>query len=371
MVRVLQIVSSMNRGGLETYLMEIYRKLDKSKIQFDFLVHNENEGAYEKEIRELGGKIFRVCSRRKNIVKNISDLEKFFKEHQEYKIVHMHESSMSYITPLVVARVHKVPIIIMHSRNNAVTTGKMSIILHYFHRLMQNYFITDFFSISYEAAVWMFGKRKANSGKVRILKNGIDTDKFRFDSIIRAKMRNELGYDDENIVLGHVGRFSKQKNHVFLINIFTEIHKIDKRYRLLLIGNGAEKEKIKKMIYSRNLNDFVIVIDAISNVNDYYNSMDIFVLPSLFEGWGRVLVEAQCNGLPVIATEGTIPQSVKILDTFKFVKLNDEDWTNAIIKMMTKRTTNSEIEIKNNGYDIKNNADELQTFYLDVIKRRT
>ena len=365
MIRVLQVVKAMERGGLETYLMNVYRNIDRQKIQFDFLVHRQKPGAYEEEIKKLGGEIYRITSRRENYKKNVRELNDFFNTHTQYQIVHMHESSMSYIEPLKIAHKHGVPVTIMHSRNSYVTTGKLSIILHYFNRLFLMKYITDFFAISDTAAIWMFGKKNFQTNKVKLLKNGIEVEKFRFSEEKRQQLRDNMNIEKNEIVIGHVGRFSPQKNHIFLIDVFEKICKVDNNYKLLLIGDGEKKEQIRGIIEKSSIKDKIIIMDSTSLVNELYNVMDIFALPSLFEGLGRVLIEAQCNGLKTITTRGKVPNEVKMIPTFEFVDLQINSWVNAILKSEIKRVDNSSGIIAAKGYDMKQIAKQLELFYLD------
>ncbi|MFQ6862912.1 MAG: glycosyltransferase family 1 protein [Beduini sp.] len=372
MIRILQIVSSMDRGGIETYIMNVYRKIDKSKIQFDFLVHTNRICAYDDEIEKLGGKIYRIHSRHQSIVQNRKDLNDFFKNHSEYKIVHMHESSLSYITPLKIAKKHGIPIRILHSRNNAIRGNKLHILLHHFNQFIFPKYITDCFAISDKAAIWMFGKKFYNSGKVKLLKNGINIENFKFNQQYRDEIRTLFNISNDKIVLGHVGRFSKQKNHAFLIDIFSEICKNNNNYMLLLIGDGNKKEEIKEIVSSKNLLDNVIFINPTYTVERYYAAMDLFILPSLFEGLGRVLIEAQCNGLMCFASQYVIPEEVAILDSFSFVPLKDgvDKWVQQIITADKKRSINSDQSIREAGYDMNEVTKELSVLYLNLLNRR-
>ena len=364
MIRVLQVVKAMERGGLETYLMNVYRNIDRQKIQFDFMVHREKPGVYEKEIKQLGGQIYRITSRRDNYKRNIQELNDFFSTHTYYKIIHMHESSMSYIEPLKIAHKHGIPITIMHSRNNYVTTGKLSVILHYFNRVLYLKYITDFFAISDKAAIWMFGKKNFRMNKVKLLKNGIEVERFKFSEEKRQQLRDHMNIGKNEIVIGHVGRFSPQKNHIFLLRVFEKICEISNNYKLLLIGDGEEKERIKGIIERSSIKNKIIIMDSTSAINELYNVMDIFALPSLFEGLGRVLIEAQCNGLKTIATKSKIPNEVKIISTFEFVDLQVDSWVEAILKSEIKRVDNSSEIVAAKGYDMKQIAKQLELFYL-------
>jgi len=245
MIRVLHILNRMDRGGAETFIMNVYRKIDRNKVQFDFLLHTTDDCAYNCEIKALGGKIFSVPPRNKGILKNKRALDKFFSEHKEYKVVHQHVSSLSYVEPLRVAERHDVPIRIIHSHS----TRESGILIHkYLHNWNKNflkYFATHYFACSDLAARWICGDDMYNKGEILIIKNGIDTISFKFNKRYRKEIREEFGINDK-FVLGHVGRFTYAKNHDFIIDVFKEVHDFNKDAILLLVGDGEKRTLIKK-----------------------------------------------------------------------------------------------------------------------------
>lgn len=369
MVRVLQIVHGMNVGGIETFLMNIYRNIDRQKIQFDFMLNTENETYYEKEIKELGGKIYHIPSRRKGILKNRKALKKFYKSHPEYKIVHAHVSSLSYIEPLKFAKKYNVPVRIIHSRNNN-QRGKIHHILHKINQMNIKKYATHYFTISKLAAEWLYGKKQVERGEYQIIGNGLEVEKFDFNPKIREKIRKELELNQQ-LVIGHVGRFDIQKNHDFLIDIFYEICQRKPDVILLLIGDGPLKKDIENKVEKLGIGTKVKFMGIRSNINEYMQAMDCFLFPSLHEGLGRVLIEAQAADLPCIASANVIPQEAKILDTYKSISLEDkiEQWAEQTIESLKyiDRKSRKE-EIRRAGYDIKETAKYLQDFYLKNYK---
>lgn len=374
MIRILQVFRRMDLGGAETSIMNILRILDRTKIQFDFLVNDDREGTYDKEILSLGGKIYHVRPRNQGYWKSKGDLERFFQEHREYKIVHMHASSQSDIMPLATAARYGVPVRILHSRNNNVTGIVLRVALHkalhYFHRYMCRRVITDRLAISELAAKWMFGEKAWESGIVKIVRNGIEIEPFIFDGETRREIRESLGIAPDDYVLGHVGRLTRQKNHGFLLEIVSRLIQQGMNCRLVMIGDGSERTWIEERVRAYGMEGRTIMLSARRDISRYYNVFDAFIFPSLFEGLGRVLIEAQVNGLPVLASADVIPREACILSTFKFVPLSDiEAWTNAISVLSHERLREAPALVRAAGYDIHAVAKEMEAFYLARYSR--
>lgn len=366
MVRVLQIVHSMGMGGIETFLMNIYRNIDKEKVQFDFLLSSKEKGIYEDEIEKMGGKIYRVPPRRDGLLKNRKALKKFFKEHKEYQVIHAHIDCLSNIRLFKIATKNGIPTIIIHSRNNN-HSGIIHNIMHKLNKKKIDKYTTDYFAISDLAAEWLFSEKVYKQHKYNVIGNGIDIDKFIFNKQIREKIRQELNIQEKKVI-GHIGRFAEQKNHEFLIDIFNEIQNKDKNTVLLLLGDGPLKEKIQEKVNNLNLSDKVLFLGVKQNAYDYMQAMDVFLFPSLYEGLGRVLIEAQAADLPCIASEKVIPREANILDTYQSVDLQNPstEWADRTLDALkyTERKDRRE-EIGQAGYDIKKVAQQLQEFYLN------
>lgn len=370
MDRVLQIVHGMNVGGIETFLMNVYRNIDKNKIQFDFMLNTETETFYEKEIKELGGNIYHIPSRRKGILNNRKSLNEFFKKHPEYKVVHAHVSSLTYVEPLKVAKKYKIPVRIIHSRNNN-QRGKIHYVLHKINQLNVKKYATHYFAISKLAAEWLYGKKQVDRGEYQIIGNGLEIEKFDFNQEMRNLIRRELNIKSNQKVIGHVGRFDLQKNHNFLIDIFKEIVKKNKDAIMLLIGDGPLKGDIQTKVRKMGIEKNIRFLGIKKNVNEYMQAMDCFLFPSLHEGLGRVLIEAQATDLPCIATAKVIPQEAKILETYKEIPLEEtaETWANETIEALKYEDRKSrKSEIKNAGYDIKEVTKYLEKFYIENSK---
>lgn len=362
MERVLIIGMHDTIGGVETFLMNYYRNIDKEKIQFDF-INMFDKLCFEDEILTLGGKIYKVPSVKTKPLKYYKEIRRIIKEN-EYKIVHVNMLSMANILPIVAAKKEKVARIILHSHNTSTPHGFLRKILN---AVNKNYAIkhaTDLVACSEYAGKWMFEEQR----NFTVIKNAIDLKKYEYNRNAREKIRKDLNISS-NYVIGHVGRFAEQKNHKFLIEIFNEVAKREDNARLLLIGEGDLKESIKQYVENLNLTSKVIFLEPVNNVNDYYQAMDIFVLPSLFEGLPVVGVEAQSSGLKCIFSK-KITQELQITDRITFLDIdNAKTWADAIIR--EKEEYDRELkngEIEKSGYNITAEAIKLQEFYSKVEK---
>ncbi|MCT1901857.1 glycosyltransferase family 1 protein [Oceanobacillus sojae] len=369
MIRVLHIVSSMNRGGIEAFLMNIYRNIDRSKIQFDFLLHTEEECAYNDEIRELGGIIYSIPPRSKGYQKNKKALESFFKEHRSYKIIHQHVSSLSYITPVKVAKKYNIPIRIIHSHNVNYSGSKVHKYLHIFNKLQISKYVTSIRACSQKALDWVTSSRVMKKVDCQIINNAIDIDLYKYNIDKRKKYRQELNLEG-NVIFGHIGRFHKQKNHSFLIDIFKQIQKQLSNSKLMLIGSGAEEDAIKLKVEKYNLQDKVIFTGNRSDVPDLFQAMDVFVFPSLYEGLGIVLIEAQAAGLKCFTSKEEVPKEVGITDLVNFVSLNKsaKEWADEIMENLNYFRDDTSHLIESKEYGIKQVTKQLENFYISSSK---
>lgn len=362
-IRVLHVVTTMNHGGLETMLMNYYRHIDHNLVQFDFLVHRDSESDYDQEILSLGGQIYHLPRLNPFSIHYHKELDSFFKNHPEYQIVHVHQDCMSSIALKAAYRNH-VPVRIAHSHNANQDKNIKYLIKRYFMRSIPQY-ATHLFACGEEAGKWMF-----NGKNFIVLNNAIDTQHFVYDMNKRSLVRGKLGVTDD-FIIGHVGRFNKQKNHDFLIDIFNEVHKIINNSKLLLVGTGNLKDRIRKRVTELNLTDDVIFLGNRNDVNDLMQAMDIFVFPSHYEGLPVTLVEAQASGLPIIKSNYVPDQCIMTPNVYT-LSLSDssKEWANEIIKMMKeyKRTDTSHYIIENK-YDVSANAKWLEKFYIGEVEK--
>lgn len=362
-IKILNIVPNMRAAGIETFIMNVYRNIDREKIQFDFLVHNSKREFYDDEIERLGGKIYRLSLKDdKNIFKYIRDLDQFFKTHKEYNIIHGHMQSMMPLY-LFLAKKNNITTRIAHSHNNSYEKSAKGIILHIFSRLSK-YFSTINFACSEDAGKYLFKNRK-----FEVINNGIDINKFQFDEQTRNKIRKKLDIKENEILFGNIGRMEKQKNQKFLIDVFKKVYTKQKNVKLLIIGTGSLEKKLKKQVNKLNLKNQIIFLKNINNVNEYMQGMDLFLLPSLYEGLGIVLIEAQMNGLHCIATKDTVATETRITSNIEYLKLEKDLWIEEICKYKIK-----EREIKENEairqFSIDNVAKNLQEKYIFYYNNR-
>lgn len=364
-IRVLNLFTIMDRGGAETMVMNYYRKLDKSRVQFDFMVHRPERGAYDDEIESLGGKIYRMPAIRPWTAKQYRKVvRKFYEDHPEYKIIHSHMSELGYYDFLEAEKVG-IPVRICHAHNRPYGIDIKSPVRWYYKTLMIPH-ISHMFMCGEESGEWLFGKK--NKSKFIQLNNAIDAKNYSYNEVKRAEVRKSLGLTEE-LVVGHVGRFNPQKNHSFIIDVFNEVHKKEPDSVLLLVGDDSGKvaEDIHKKVDEVNLAGAVRFLGVRTDVADLMQAMDVFLFPSLFEGFGIAALEAQAAGLPAVVSK-RIPPECMITDCISSLELDfsAEIWANRLIEAAKNERKNRFSEIKRAGFDIVENAKFLQDFYIRV-----
>lgn len=367
-IRVLHIFGSLRRGGLETFVMNLYRAIDRTRIQFDFLV-NEDGGDYKQEVQEMGGRIYMIAPRNTGILKYRDSLNAFFKTHaKEYEAVHMHTSFLSSIEPLEYAKKYSIPIRIVHSHSSAIPQTIKANKLHYILHLINKRFIpkiaTHYLGCSEKANTWLFSKTIAADNAL-IIPNGIDSAKFAFCEETRSEVRAEMGIDDDAFVVGHVGSFSHVKNHKFIISVFENLVQVIPEARLILVGDGYLRPEIENNIPNA-IKDKVIFTGIRTDIHRILQAMDVFIMPSLFEGLPVALVEAQASGLPIVISD-TISHDVKLTPDVTFLPLecNLSTWVDTLAKYHEEPNDRQTSEqIKQSGFDIKTSANILSNLYL-------
>ena len=367
-IRILHVIGIMNRGGAETMIMNLYRHIDRSKVQFDF-VQNENEGAaFDEEIRELGGNIYH-CPRFKgvNCIQYVRWWKQFFDQHHEYAIVHGHIGSTASFY-LNEARKHGI-LTIAHSHNTNSRTVKQFFfsILAYPTRFIADYL----FMCSRQAGIDRFGEKAVlDDNRAFFFPNAIDTEMFQYSNSSRENIRREFGVSDKELLIGHVGRFAKQKNHAFLLDIFKKISEKKPDAKLLLVGDGDLRQEIKGKIDLLGLKDRVIMTGVRSDVNDLMSAMDVMLFPSLFEGLPVTLVEAQCNGLPCVISDKVPSDSIIMKELVKVCSLEDDlsVWTEAVENTDKNDRTRYAEEMKKTEFDIEKSAKWLEDFYCEKAR---
>ncbi len=364
-IRVLNMFTILDRGGAETMVMNYYRNIDRTKVQFDFLVHRDRKGAYEDEIEEMGGRIYRMCPIfPQNFAKYKKMLHEFFKEHSEYKIIHSHMSELGYFA-LREAQKQGVPVRICHA-HSAPTTFDLKLIMRtYFKKMMMPY-VTHMFMCGEASGEWLFGKQ--NADKFIPLNNAIPAENYIFNQEKREKKRKGLGLTDE-FTLGHVGRFGPEKNHTFLLDVFNEVLKKEPNSVLLLAGDGVEMQKIQAKANALGIKNRIRFLGVRSDIPELMQAMDVFVFPSKFEGLGIVLVEAQASGLPSVVSD-TIPDEAFLteLPTKMSLSASPEKWADMILSKRGSERPDMYDRISAAGFDVTKEAEKLQKFYEGVYR---
>ena len=368
-INVLYFVDRMLRGGIQSLVIDWISRFNKKKIHVDFLLLDDgNNYELEDKLKELGCNIYKL----KGVwIKNPFDyikysiaLNNFFKKHNNYKAVHLHSSSKNYLV-LKYAQKYGIPIRIAHSHNIDFQTKSK------FKKMVGNCFkkelikySTDYFACSNLAGQWLFGDKIVNNPKYKIINNAIDYERFKFNEKTRKKIRNELQVKNDTVVIGNVGRFATQKNHKFLVEIFSEYHKKNKNSLLVLIGTGDLEDEIKNKVKHLKLEKSVYFTGFKTNVNEYMQGLDIFLLPSLHEGLPVVGVEAQAAGLPCYMSKDVITEEVKIADNVYFISLEETPakWADIILNNNNSRTDNYK-KIKDRGYIISDVIENLEKVY--------
>ncbi|WP_372757856.1 glycosyltransferase family 1 protein [Mariniflexile sp.] len=376
-IRILQILTVMNRGGAETMVMNYYRHIDRTKVQFDFLLHRQDEGVFDQEIHQLGGNIFRLQNiSLKNLLGYQKSLDEFFQEHSKYKIVHSHLNALSFFV-LKAAKKHNIPVRIAHSHTSlhylnlnpfSKERHSLSFIFKFF---TQNIFklgvpkyANHYYACGITAGKWLFGN--GNIKKVKIINNAIDASQFIYNPNTSISKKKELGVENK-LVIGHVGNFVVEKNHAFLLDIFYEFKKLKEDCKLILVG-GGDATRFRNKTKELGIDNDVLFLGVRSDVKDILQAMDIFVFPSTNEGLPVTLIEAQASGLKILASSN-ISKELKVTDLVDFVSLEESAkyWAKLVLDSLDYNRNNTFNKIIEGNYDIKNNASMLQHFYQNSL----
>lgn len=363
MIHVLQVVNAADRGGAETMAMNLYRNINRNEIQFGFTNHSGRKAAYDDEIEALGGEIFKLPKfKGYNYGAYVKAWRQLLREHPEYKIIHIHNYNIAGIVSRI-AREEGVLVRITHSHSTRLNLPWLKkCVFHLLHSsMMKN--STDFFSCGVNAGRFMFGKHNFT-----VVSNGLDTSRFLFNPKVRESLRQQLGVDEFTKVYGHVGSFRTPKNHTFLINIFKEIHRIDSSARLVLIGSGELLDAIHNQTKQLGLEDSVIFLGQQSNVNQWLSALDVFIMPSLWEGLPVSVVEAQCAGLPCVISD-VIDHDVNLTGHVKFIRLDlsAQYWANEIMSIKPTNRVDMGNIVTESSYNIDKVTAQLSKFYKESL----
>lgn len=365
-IKVVHFVTALKFGGAESVIYNLCKDMDSNIFEFHIVTQDNNDKANIETFRNIGMKIHIIPHKRKGLLKNIVNSYKIIKK-EKFDIVHSH-MNLSNFFALLPAMFAGTKVRISHSHTNFIPNNIIKRIAIHFLKILNDICTTERIACGDNAANFLFLKKYIKKEKVLILKNGIDTKKFIFNESIRNKIRKELKLKNE-FLIGHVGRFVEVKNHDFIIEFFNEIIKEDKNYKLLLVGDGELKKSIENKVKELNLTKYVIFTGSTNNVNEFYQAMDLFVLPSKYEGMPVSLIEAQYSGLKCVVSND-ISTQIDITKNISRLKNNNSyNWSQKILKI-DKLIKERRVNILNDEYDAKIQSEILEKKYkmLGAVK---
>lgn len=367
MIKVLQVGATNVLGGIEIFLHNYYKNIDRNKVKFDF-VNMYDKICFQEEYEENGSRVYNLPNYRIHPFKYIKQLKKILKE-EKYDVLHFNMNSAIFLYPLIAAKKANVPVIIAHSHNASSDKGIIKNVLHDFIKHFIPLFANYFFACSDYAGKWFFSSKVLHRNSFYIINNAINVEEFKFNESKRIQVRKDLNIKDDEILIGHVGRFIRQKNHDFLIDIFNQLVITNQKFKLVLIGVGELKQEIEKKVQKLGIDKNVIFLGQRSDTKDLYQAIDIFLLPSLYEGLPLVGIEAQVAGCKCFFSD-KITKELKIKNNSEFLKISDsKEWVRNIIDY-SKKIPNKREEFDCSQYDIKTNSKKLCEFYENILERK-
>ena len=364
-IRIMHYVFGLSNGGVESVLLNYFSKFNLDEYSLSIVIQSDPDDNCREKFEKLGFKIYNVGSK-KRIISHMKKIKKII-QIEKPDIIHCHANYYNFF-PLFIAMIMKVPNRISHSHTARKCLNIKEFILKYFNKLVA----TEYMACGNDAAVSLFGKKNFESEKVYILNNAIDYDNYKFNPIKREKIRKELKIKKNEILVGNIGRFGEQKNQPFIIDIFEQINKKNKNYKLLLIGTGSTKEEIIEKVNSKNLQNYVIFLEKRNDIGDLLSAMDIFILPSLREGLPLSGLEAQASNLPCLFSN-TITNECNINGNIVYLSITNgpEIWKNKILEtdVKTNREINNIKNFQNHCFDINMEANKLDKYYKNLIEK--
>lgn len=366
-LRVLHAIGSLNQGGSQSFVMNLYRAIDRSRIQFDFIVEHPDEQYYANEIKELGGKIYELHPFYGiNTVSYRRQWRDLFTQNKDWVAIHSHVRSTASLY-LPIAKKNGLATII-HSHSTSESSGFKGLVKRMFEFPLR--YVADYhFACSEESARWLYGDRLVDQGMATIIPNAIDSSAFAFSNIVRKEVRRELHLGGEPL-FGNVGRLAEPKNHIFILEIFRNILELNPESKLILIGDGELRGSIERAIFENNLTESVMMLGSRSDVWRLYQAMDVLIMPSLYEGFPVTLVESQAASLPAVISD-TITGEANIVDDLicrLSLSSDPETWAKACVGCLNQVRKPTTEKIVSSGFDVKNCAERLLNFYLSLIK---
>ena len=370
-MKILVFGITENPGGVESVIMNYYRHIDRSRFHFDFLCNTETV-AYEEEIKSLGGTIYRIPARSKNIKAYKKAMDEFFSEYAaDYSAIWVNVCSLANIDYLIYAKKYGIKHRIIHSHNSQNMDSRSRGLLHRINRLRLNNYATDYWACTHSAAEWFYDQNTLN--KVVYIRNAINIQKYEFNEQARVYLRDHYGLG-EKFVIGNIGRLHFQKNQSFAIDIFDCYHKMDPESVLVLIGQGEDRQKLEEKAEKLNLKDSVLFTGIQDNIPAWLSAFDFFLLPSVFEGLPLAGLEAQASGLISLASEKVIPERLKVNGNWHFFSLKKtaQEWADEIVKLKKTEQREPFSSVQRSmiaaGYDILSEAAVLSSLFVGMAK---
>ena len=370
--RILQAFVAGDGGGLTAYICQNYKAIDRQRVQFDFLTFDEVSLPFEDEFCSMGARFFHIC-RPTHFFQFYCELKKILSK-QTYAAVHFHLSYANFV-PVLLAKLAGAKVIISHSHSTDIDDKRLGVrlakrMIHNMGRCLWPRLVNEFFACSQLAGEWMYTSSLRESDKYHLAHNGIDVNRYAFSVQCREAKRAEMGFSEQDFVLGHVGRFCYQKNQAFLIDVFNIVSKKMPHAKLLLIGTGEDEQEIRGYVRSLGLSEKIQFLGKRKDVPDLLQAMDVFVLPSRFEGLGIVGVEAQAAGLPCLVSD-KVPRELVLTDLVGFLPLSAgaEVWAEAVLETVGREHQLTAEAVTKAGYDIHHSVQELMDVYMSIQSR--
>lgn len=369
-VKVLRIIGECKTGGTETIALNYYKNLNHDLVGMDFLFYSPSLPRFSKELEANGDRVINVVDYTENLIGSIREIRDVVKN-GNYDIVHAQLNALNFF-PLLGAYLGgaKIRIAANHSTANMKYEPKKSIV-KYLVRPSAGMLATNYAACSEYAGEWCFGKQALKNGKIKIIHNAIDLSSFNYSDETRQSIRSKMGWNGK-FVIGHAGRFTEQKNHKFMVEIFAKVHEKYPEAILAFAGDGHLMDEVKAQVKELGLTDSVQFLGVRFDMNELMQGMDIFLFPSLYEGLGNVITEAQAVGLRSIASD-VVPNEVKMTELVDFISLNKsaDFWADAILKYKDGYIHKSRHDdLKKAGYEIKSAARDLEKYYLELVGRK-
>lgn len=361
-IKICHVIGGFVNGGVESVIYNYFSHMDLSKYEIHIVGHGIRVQECADRFASLGFHIHNVTPKSVSVISNLREMEALFMKYQ-FDIVHSHLTEWACV-PMFLAWMCGIKVRINHSHMAEKPKGLKNKIYYGTRLYLGKLFATDYFACGRDAGIYLFGKKAVDDGKVTFLPNAIDYDLFQFDQNTRARLRQKNSFKDSTTVIGHVARFFEQKNHRFLIDIFEEYHKINTDSVLVMLGDGELMDKIKEIVTEKKLESAVRFLGNRADVSDWYQAMDVFVLPSLYEGLPVVGVEAQASGLPCLFSK-EITSEIQTSPNAQFLDLASgaKRWAEKIEELRTRNQGRNNLILDCDQFDIKKNADKLEQFY--------